>query len=63
MTVCDVCRKPRDVSFAVCPYLLSFCHENIEDHQPKMLASYELCERCAQIVIARLYKVVQEVKP
>ncbi len=47
MTVCDRCRKPRDVNFSVYPYVLKLSHENLPEHNPQMSHSLELCKACA----------------
>ncbi len=56
MTVCDKCRKPRNVDFGVYPYLVRICHENEDTggpfHLPEYRASHELCETCARDFIA-----------
>lgn len=50
MTVCDRCKQPRSVSFAVCPYRFTFQHEHVPEKGPRIQASYELCDACAKRV-------------
>lgn len=60
MTVCDSCRKPRDVSFSVYPYRLVIQHENLPDHQPQASFVLELCEACAKDLITVLNHDVRQ---